>query len=175
MTFTFEFPRDRDVYVLEKGDAYPCSISQNMIQNGWQGGQGVRWIDSDIDEFLVDYSDGTYGGFLLWGSNESSDQFTSMTGNQPLYGTAVFCGGSWLIATRTFEVYTWESRQVGPLVPLVYPVGARILFSLRGLFTTEDEWSPSGDPRAPNTYYIGNIVQTPVAANNNYLVLQTSI
>jgi hypothetical protein len=175
MTFIQEFPRTRDCYVLFKGDAYPVAVSQSMATQGWQGGQGVRWIDSPQDEFLVDYSDGIYGGFLLWGSNESSDDLTSMTGAQPLYGYGTFCAGGWLIATRTYEKYTYASRQVGPLVPINYVVGVRVLFSIRGLFTIEDEWTPSGDPRAPNTFYIGSVVQAPSADNNNYIVLQTSI
>jgi hypothetical protein len=176
MTFIQEFPRTRDCYVLFKGDSYTVSVSQGMMLKGWQGGQGVSWVDSSQDEFLVDYSDGIYGGFLLWGSNESSDEFTSMTGAQPLYGFGTFCAGGWLIATRTFEQYTYASRTGGgPLVPIFYSVGQRFLFSLRGLFTNEDEWTPSGDPRAPNTFYIGSVVQAPSADNNNYIVLQTSI
>ena len=98
MSFIQQFPRDRDCYVIFKGDAYTVSVSKNMMLNGWQGGQGVRWVDSDIDEFIVDYSDGIYGGFMLWGSNESSDQYNSLTGNQPLYGFGTFCAGGWLIA-----------------------------------------------------------------------------
>jgi hypothetical protein len=175
MSFIQHFPRDRDCYVLFKGDSYTVSVSENMMLNGWQGGQGVQWVDSDIDEFIVDYSDGIYGGFMLWGSNETSDQYTSLTGNQPLYGFGTFCAGGWLIATRTYEKYTYASRQVGPLVPINYTAGVRVLFSLRGLWTIEDEWTPSGDPRAPNGYYIGSVVQPPTTDNNEYIVIQTSI
>jgi hypothetical protein len=175
MSFIKKFPRERDCYVLFKGDAYPVSVSAGMKLNGWQGGQGVRWIDSPIDEFLVDYSDGIYGGFMLWGSNESSDQFTAATENQPLYGFGTFCAGGWLIATRTYEKYTYASRQVGPLVPIVYEVGSRVLFSVRGHWTNEDEWTPSGDLRAPNGFYVGSVVQEPIPENNEYLVIQTSI
>jgi hypothetical protein len=147
-----------------------------MATQGWVGGQGVRWADSTQDEFIVTFSDGIYGGFLLWGSNEPSDQFTSMTGAQPLYGYGTFCAGGWIIATIAFEQFTYASRTGGgPLVPIIYTVGQRVLFSLRGLFTNEDEWTPSGDPRAPNTYFIGNVVQAPAPENNNYIVLQTSI
>jgi hypothetical protein len=135
----------------------------------------VKWDNSPLDEFIVTFSDGIYGGFILWGSNESSDQFTSMTGAQPIYGYGTFCSGGWIIATRTFEQYTYASRQAGPLVPLVYTVGQRVLFSRRGYFTNEDEWTPSGDPRAPNEYFIGNVVQAPSLDNNNYVTIQTSI
>ena len=158
-----------------KGDAYTVSVSQAMAAQGWQGGQGVQWDDSAQDEFIVTFSDGIYGGFMLWGSNEPSDQFTSMTGAQPIYGYGTFCAGGWIIATRTFEQYTYASRIGGPLVPIVYTVGQRVVFSLRGLFTNEDEWTPSGDPRAPNTYFIGSVIQAPAPENNNYIVLQTSI
>jgi hypothetical protein len=171
-----KFPRDRDCYVLSKGDSYTVSVSQVMAVQGWQGGQGVRWDDSPRDEFIVTFSDGIYGGFLLWGSNESSDQFTSITGSQPLYGYGTFCAGGWVIATRTFEQYTYASRQVGPLVPIIYTVGQRVLFSRRGFFTNEDEWSQIPlDPRRPNSYFVGNVVQAPVSENNNYITLQTSI
>jgi len=175
MAFTKSFPRERDCYVLFKGDAYPVSVSQAMRTSGWQGGQGVQWADSALDEFLVTYSDGLYGGFLLWGSNEDSDQYASLTGNQPLYGFGVLCAGGWLIATRTFERYTYASRQLGPLVENSYVVGERLVFSLRGWFTREDEWTLSGDPRGSNGYFIASVVQAPSADNNHYLTLQTSI
>lgn len=170
-----EVLRTRDVVVHFKGDAYAVAISQQMRNLGWAGGQGVRWIDSPRDEFLVTFSDGLYGGFLLWGSNESSDVLTSMTKNQPEYGFGVLCAGGWLISTSTYEKYTYASRQVGPLVPIVYTPGVRLRFSLRGLWTTEDEWTLAGDPRAPNQFFVASVVQAPLPMNNNYLVLQTSI
>lgn len=175
MTFTQEFSRERDCYVLFKGDAYAVAVSQAMQTQGWQGGQGVKWIDSSRDEFLVSFSDGLYGGFLLWGSNETSDTFTSLTGNQPLYGFGVLCAGGWIIATRTFERYTYASRQAGPLVENIYVVGERVRFSLRGFWTREDEWTASADPRGSNGYFIGSVVQAPSADNNFYLTIQTSI
>ena len=175
MTFIQEFPRTRDCYTLFKGDAYTVAVDQTMVQQGWQGGQGVMWAASARDEFIVTTSDGLYGGFLLWGSNEDSDQFISMTGQQPLYGYGTLCAGGWIIATRTFEQYTYASRQLGPLVPLVYTAGIRVRFSLRGFWTVEDEWTLSGDPRAPNDFYIGSVIQPPSTDNNNYLTLQTSI
>jgi hypothetical protein len=175
MGFQQEFPRTRDCYVLFKGDTYPVGVSQAMITNGWLGGQGVMWTDSPKDEFMVTYSDGAYGGFLLWGSNEDSDVLASLTLSQPTYGYGVFCAGGNLIATRTYEKYTYASRQVGPLVPINYVVGQRLVFSLRGYWTPEDEWTLSLDPRRPNGFFIGNIVQAPSADNNYYLTIQTSI
>jgi len=175
MAFPLVYPRERDCYVLFKGDAYAVAISQAMQTQGWQGGQGVQWADSTKDEFLVTYSDGLYGGFMLWGSNESSDQYAAFTENQPTYGFGVLCAGGWLISTRTFERYTYASRLSGPLVELSYIVGERVLFSLRGFWTKEDEWTLSSDPRGSNGFYIGSVVQAPSAANGYYITIQTSI
>ncbi len=175
MAFVQEFPRDRDCYALFKGDAYPVSISQAMQAQGWQGGQAVQWIDSPNDEFAVTFSDGLYGGFMLWGSNEDSDQYTAITGNQPVYGFGILCAGGWIISTRTFERYTYASRQVGPLVENNYIVGERVRFSLRGFWTKEDEWTLSLDPRGANEYFVGSVVQAPSPDNSHYLTIQTSI
>jgi hypothetical protein len=173
-----ELFRTRDVVVLFKGDSYTVSLDNQMLQSGWSGGQGVMWKDSPKDEFLVTYADGLYGGFLLWGSDESSDKFTGYIGQHLKYGYGVFCAGGWLMSTSTFERYTYASRVgPGPLVPITYTVGERLRFSLRGLFTNEDEWTLSGDPRAPNGFFIASVVQIPT--NNSmgipYITLQTSI
>jgi hypothetical protein len=171
-----EIIRTRDCTVLFKGDAYPVAVSSEMMAAGWPGSQGVMWTDSTGDQFMVTFSDGLYGGFLLWGSDEVSDQWVAMTGQQHKYGYGVMCAGGWLISTSVYEKYTYMSRiGGGPLVPINYSVGERLVFSLRGLWTNEDEWTLSGDPRAPNTYYIANVVQKPRAGNNWNLVLQTSI
>lgn len=173
-----ELARTRDCVVLFKGDSYSVLVDDAMQAGGWQGGQAVRWVDSPRDEFLVSYSDGLYGGFMLWGSNESSDQYVSTFEQQPTYGYGTFCAGGWLMMTRTFERYTYASRTGGgPLVPITYTVGQRLLFSLRGYWTNEDEWTLSGDPRAPNGYYIGNVVQAPApnAQGEYYMTIQTSI
>jgi hypothetical protein len=171
-----EIFRTRDCVVFFKGDAYTVNISPQMQQQGWLGGQAVMWDDSPKDEFRVTYSDGLYGGFFLWGSDESSDQYVSFFRNQLGYGFGVLCLGGWLISTTTYEKYTYASRTGGgPLVPIVYTEGVRLRFSLRGYFTTEDEWTLSGDPRAPNGYYIGSITQSPKVGNGFYLGIQTAI
>lgn len=173
-----QLARTRDCVVLFKGDSYTVLVDDAMRENGWQGGQAVKWVDSPRDEFLVTYSDGLYGGFLLWGSNESSDQFVSTEEQQPTYGYGTICLGGWLMMTRTFERYTWASRNGGgPLIPLTYTVGQRVLFSLRGFWTVEDEWTASGDPRGANGYYVGSVVQAPTLNEQGvpYLTLQTSI
>ena len=155
-----EMFRTRDVVVLKKG------------VSGWAGGQGVSWASTGRDELSVAASTGLPHGFLLWGSDESPDQFTSMTRNQPAYQYAVLGFGGWVLATRTYERYTLASRTSGPLVPLVYPAQARILMSLRGLFTIEDEWTLSSDPRGANTNVIGVVARPSV---ENYLTLQLRI
>ena len=170
-----EIVRTRDVVTLFKGDAYPVSLSDAMVASGWAGGQGVQWADSPLDEFMVTFSDGLYGGFLLWGSNEAQDQYVGQVTSQQKYRYGTLCAGGWIISTSTYEKYTYASRLVGPLVPITYAVRDRLVFSLRGLWTKEDEWTLSGDPRGANTYYIANVIQVPSAANNNYLMLQTSI
>lgn len=169
--------RDRDCIVLFKGDTYPVTISDEMAAQGWRGGQGVQWVDPvNRDEFKVTYSDGLYAGFMLWGSDEDADRYTSMTLYQPTYKMATACCGGWLIMTTSYEKYTYASRTGGGvLVPLVYNEGDRLVFSVRGFFTKEDEWTLSGDPRAPNSYYIAFVAQVPTAQNNYYITVQTSI
>ncbi len=167
--------RTRDCVILYKGDAYPVTVNAAMALSGWVGGQGVQWVASGRDEFLVTYSDGFYAGFMLWGSDESSDQYTATTKNQPAYQFATAGAGGWIIMTSSYEKYTYASRQSGPLVPITYSASDRLVFSLRGFWTKEDEWTLSGDPRAPNTYYIGFVIQAPTAVTNQYLTIQVSI
>lgn len=167
----------RDVNVKFKGGAYPVALDSVLLASGWQGGQGVMWAQSPKDEFLVTRSDGRYGGFLLWGSNEDSDQHVSFVQQQLVYGHAILCTGGWLMSTRTFETHTYASRLVPPLVPIVYTPGEGLRFSLRGFFTNEDEWTASGDPRAPNGFYLGRVVQVPTLneIGVSYLTIQTSL
>lgn len=169
-----EIFRTRDCVVHSKGDAYSVKVVGELL-NGWRGCQGVMW--SDIPgEFAVTRSDGLYGGFLLWGSDEPSDAYTSISLQQPAYGYAILCAGGWLISTPVYEAYTLSSRMGGgALVPNVYTARERLVFSNRGLWTREDEWSIVGDPRGPNSYYVASVVQAPSVKNNWNLVLQTSI
>lgn len=169
-------PRTRDVTTFFVGDRYTVNIAPSLIASGWTGGTGVKWSDSGTsDKFMVELSDGLYGGFLLWGSSESSDSLVSMTENQLTYSFGTLCAGGWLMSTVSYEKYTWASRQVGPLVQNTYTPGQSLYFSLRGLWTGSDEWTESGDPRAPNYFAVGRVVQPPSAINNYNLTLQTSI
>ncbi len=171
-----EIFRTRDCVVFFKGDSYAVSISNALRQGGWAGGQAAMWTDVPADDFTVTYSDGMYGGFMLWGSNEPSDQYVSFVQNQPTYDYTVLCLGGWLISTTTYEHYTYASRiGGGALVPITYTTGQRLLFSLRGYWTNEDEWDLSGDPRGSNGYFVGSVVQTPSALNEKYLGIQTAI
>jgi len=171
-----ELIRSRDCIIMFKGDAYPVSISPAMATAGWQGGQGVMWAESSDDTMVVSISDGLYAGFALWGSDEDSDRFTSMTKNQPTYGFCIIGAGGWLISTTAFEQYTYLSRVGGgPLVPITYHESDRLVFSNQGKWTVEDEFSLSGDPRAPNNYYIGFVAQAPSPETKGFMTIQTSI
>ena len=130
----------------------------------------MQWVDDpNNDTFLVTYSTGQWGGFLLWGSDESSDQYISMTMNKPTYKFAVMAVGPWVVSTSTFEQYTYASRTgPGPLVPNVYTPGNKLLYSLRGYFTPENE---SGNPALQP---VARVIQPPNPnINNNYLEIQS--
>ena len=171
-----EIPRTRDVHVLLMGPSFTIRTSPGMDLAGWPGGQGVAWVDvPDEDDFNVDFSDGERAGFLLWGSNEDSDVLTGMTENQPTYSFGVLGTGTWIIMTRTFETFTLASRNMGPLVPITYSVNDKLVFSLRGFFTNEDEWTINADPRAPNEFVVGVVMQAPSALTENYMTIQTTL
>lgn len=161
----------RDLIVLLKGDTVPVTLEPSLVLNGWQGGQGVQWVTPTSDALTVKISTGVPNGFLLWGSAESSDQFTSTSYNQTYYKYATLGMGGWHILTKSFEQYTYASRQAGPLVPIVYRPSDRLVFSLRGLWTIEDEWQLSADPRGPNGFFVGYVSQV----LPGYLGVQTSI
>lgn len=170
-----ELPRTRDCIALVTDLSMPVTVDASMVSGGWPGGSGVTWAASTSDNFVVTYSDGTYGGFLLWGSDERADQFVASTGNQPKYRFGVCCFGTWVISTVAYEKYTLQSRLTPPLVPNLYVVGERLRFSLRGLWTPEDEWAISGDPRGSNGFLVGSIIQTPSSRNNFHLMIQTAL
>lgn len=168
LTVDPDIVRERDVIVFSKGESFTVMVDAGLSTNGWPGGQGVQWASSSIDTFTVTASTGAGWGFLLWGSNESSDQYTSYTGNQSTYHFGTYGFGTWLISTRTYEVYTLASRRSGPLVANTYVAGQPLFFSLRGFFTNEDE---SGQE-----IVVGAVCQVPSATlNNSYLGVETQM
>ena len=169
-----ELFRSRDCIVYFKGDSETVVVSEEMVQGGWPGGQGVQWVDALIDERVVSYSTGLYGGFLVWGSDEPADRFTAMTRQQPHYQYAVLLTGGCLISTSSYEKYTYASRMGGPLVPLAYGPNDPLFLSRRGLWTKEDEMTLAGDPLAP-AFFTGFVAQVPKASNNFFLGIQTSL
>jgi len=170
----FELSNSRHVAAIVKGDAFPVQVSPSLAQQGWRGGVGVAWSSGgDEDTFEVALSDGSFGGFLLWGSDEPADQFLAQSGSQIAYRYATLCTGNWFIWTDTFEQYTYLSRQGGPLVPLTYNPGDLLYFSLRGYWTVEDEWVESSDPRAPNPRNPGTVVLPP--SDGAPLLLETTL
>jgi len=167
--------RSRDCVVFVKGETFEVSVDPAMLASGWPGGQGVRWVNSSTDNFTVTYSDGRFGGYLIWGSLESADQYTAMTGQQLVYGNAVMVAGRGLISTSSYERYTYASRLGGPpFVPLVYTASTPLFFSLRGLWTIEDELSLSGSPLAP-ALQAGVVAQVPKDVNEFFLGVQTTL
>jgi len=170
-----ELFRSRDTVILKKGNTINVAVSPDMAASGWSGGQGVQWAHSDRNDFEVTYSDGVSNGFILFGSDETADRFTASTRNQLVYRVAVMGAGGWIMATSNYEKYTWASRQAPPLVEQIYHASDKLYFSLRGLFTNEDEWTLSGDPRAPNTFIVGTVSQAPTTLNRAYLTVQVRI
>jgi hypothetical protein len=166
--------RGRDCIVFIKGPAHNVALDSAMLTGGWPGGQGIQWANSTIDEPVATYSQGLFGGFAIWGSNESADQFTSMTNNQTVYEHTVVMTGRALISTSSYEKFTYASRLAGPLVPLVYTAHQPLFFSLRGLWTNENELTLSGSPFAP-AVFTGFVAQVPKAINEFYLGIETRL
>lgn len=166
--------RSRDLIIYHKGDTLPVSLNASLLSSGWVGGQGVSWRSGALDRWTVGPSEGQYGGFLLWGSDESADQYTSLTRAQVVYGTAVLGYGGWLISTTTYERYTYASRiGGGPLVALTYAPNDVLYFSLRGYWTKEQELVLSGSSVPSNP--CGRVASPPKAANHFWLGVHTAL
>jgi len=170
-----EIFRSRDCIVFFKGDTTTVTVSSVMVSGGWAGGQGVQWAGAIGDDRLVTYSQGLYGGFLIWGSDEAGDDYTAITRQQPTYRYATMLFGNNLMATRTYERYTYASRIGGGFpVLLVYQPNDVLRLSLRGLWTKEDELTLSGSPLAPSPL-VGYVAQIPKPLNNEFLGIQVSM
>lgn len=169
-----EIIRSRDCVVFVKDASVTVAVDTAMVNGGWPGGQGVMWTNVTSDQLIVTYSNGPYGGFLVWGSDETGDRFTAISNQQTHYRYATMFFGSCVISTSTYERYTYASRTGGgPLVPIVYNPSDYLFFSLRGLWTNEDELTLSGAP-LPSPL-VGAVSQIPKAVTNNYLGIQTML
>ena len=175
-----EIIRGRDCILFFKSDSHVVTVGDEMLAGGWAGGQIATWKDVGTDERTVTYSNGYYGGVLIWGSNESADQWTAMTGQQLTARTAVMFAGGNLLSTSSYERYTWTSRRdhainpANPLIPIIYQPNSILFASLRGLWTTEDELSLSGSLLAP-CFFTGMVLQVPKLLNNYFLGVQTGL
>jgi len=171
-----EIIRSRDCVVFFKGDSTTVTVSAAMVAGGWAGGQGVQWDGTIVDDRVVTYSTGLYGGFLVWGSAEVGDRYTAISDQQTAYRYATMFFGGCLISTSTYERYTYASRLAGPLVPLVYQPNDVLYLSSRGLWTKEDELSQQSpaNPFAP-AFFTGFVAQIPKPQNNYWLGIQTSM
>lgn len=170
----FDLIRSRDCVVWVKDDTYSVRVDESMVEGGWPGGQGVQWVDSPTDEFRVTYSSGLFGGFLVWGSDEVGDDYTAMTRTSLVYADAVMFSGSAILSTSSYEKYTYASRLGGPLVELVYAPNDPLYFSLRGLWSKEDEMTLSGSGLAP-ALSTGYVMQVPQRVNQFYLGIQATL
>lgn len=170
-----EILRGRDCVVLFAGDRQTVAVDAAMVAGGWPGGQGVQWVDVSPDVRTVTYAKGLYGGFLVWGSDEVGDRHTAMTRNQVVYREATMFSGGSLMMTTSYERYTYASRiGGGPLVPLAYKPCDPLYFSLRGLWTKEDELTLSGSLMAP-AFFTGFVAQLPKPSNQYFMGIQTSL
>jgi len=169
-----EIFRSRDCIVFAKDDSFTVAVDEAMVAAGWPGGQGVQWTGSSKDEFIVTFARGQFGGFLVWGSDEEGDDFASSTRNQPHYRFATMFAGSVLLATSSFERFTYASRQTPPLVPLSYGVNDPLYLSIRGLGTKEDELTATGAPEAPAPI-AGFVAQMPKSLNNFFIGIQAAM
>lgn len=176
---------NRECSVFHKGDSMPVKISASLANRGWLGGEFVKWTDDGSGEPCVDIADGRYCGFMPFGSNEPSDQYTSMTGQNPLYRyITLFFGGNFM-ATTSFEKYTYVSRHgPGPLVPLVYTAQQFLYVSENGKITNQDESNPAvnpgglfpnGDPILEPFLFFGLCSVPPTEKTNGRLFVQTNV
>lgn len=166
-----ELFRSRDAVVWCKDDTATVIVDSTMVAQGWPGGQGVAWAGNIGDELVVTFSEGSFGGFLVWGSDELGDDFASVTRSQPTYRFATMFYGATIFGTTTYERYSLASRLIPPLVPLVYAENDALYLSVRGLWTNEDERSILGLPTpSPQS---GVVAQVPSLSTQHYLGIQT--
>lgn len=80
---------DRDVEYHLPGDRFPVSAGPTLRANGWRGGIWVRYVDSPLEEYVVERSDGTEAaGFLIQQSETYLANQSHSTGPLPAHGNA---------------------------------------------------------------------------------------
>lgn len=175
---------NRDLVFYHKGDTITPAVSADLAARGWAGGEFARWVDAGNGELTVDIADGRYCGFFGFGSDESGDQYTAITGQNTHYRYAtVFFGGN-VIYTRTYETIGYLGRNgLGPATPLVYEPNQHLYISENGRITNEDESDtilfpvhtfPDGSPITVPFVFFGIVSVPPSAASLNYLGVQTN-
>lgn len=145
---------NRDLVILHKGDTITVAIYQGVapggvvnLEDGWSGGQFVRWVDAGTGDLTVTLANGVYCGFMPFGSDELGDKYTTLTDSDQTYEKVVMYFGGNVVYTRTFETETYQSRHgLAPATPLVYHANQALYVSENGKATTEDESNPAVNP-----------------------------
>ena len=173
--------RSRDCAIFRKSESITIKVSDAMVKRGWAGGSFVRWVNDGTGDPCVDIGNGTYCGFVPFGSNEVADQYTAMTNQNPTYKYVVLFFGGNLMGTISYEKYTYLSRHSGPLVPLVYNANDFLYVSENGLITNQDESNsavnpgglfPDGSPILTPFTNFGVCAVPPVEQTDNYIIAQ---
>lgn len=173
----------RDLVLLHKGDSITPTIDADMAAAGWAGGTFVRWIDAGTGELTVTIANGVYCGFAPFGSDESGDGFTAITGQNPRYKYVTMYFGGNVFYTRTYETETYESRHGGAYAALTYTANQALYISENGKITNQDESDvavnpghtfPDGTPIVVPFVFFGVVAVVPSAATRNYIAVQTN-
>lgn len=138
---------NRDCAVLHKGIMWTPKLSANLIKRGWQGGEMARFVDDGSGEPVIDIGNGIFSGFMPFGSNESGDQWTAMTGQNVRYGYAVMYFGGNIYYTQVYETQTYKSRHgLSATTYQTYTPNQPLYCSENGRITGEDESNTAVNP-----------------------------
>lgn len=177
---------NRDLVLLHKGDTLPVSIDSDMAASGWSGGQFVRWVDAGTGMPTVTVANGTYCGFMMFGSDEEGDQWTSFVASQVTYKSAILTFGGNVFYTRTYEVEGYMYRHgLGPSAPLVYEPNQVLYISENGKITNENESNtalfpahdfPDGSPIVANSFVFFGVCSVPPddVLTSGFICVQTN-
>lgn len=174
----------RDLVLVYKGDSITATIDADMAAAGWAGGTFVRWVDAGTGELTVTTANGVFCGFAPFGSNETGDGYTSITGQNPRYKYVTMLFGGNMFYTRTYETETYKSRHgLEPYTPLVYTANEFLYISENGHLTNQDESDaavnpgglfPDGTPITVPFAYFGVVAVPPASNTRNYIAAQCS-